>query len=257
MTQVTIRLPSATPHAYLAWVSWWRDVEELLGSDLAKRAASFEAWGGTAETDPALDSIILEHIRLIETEARLALAEGQEEIAPALSAQTNRWDEWLRYGRRRREWLETLALRGLAVPQFPEDLVGLWRDTLRTVQAVVSDHLVLRNLTIVPEAEPGRFRMGGELDVTNVEAARERLERELRDGHRLFLDLSGISFIDSQGLALLVRLAPVAAERNLSPVRVVPSEEVRKVLDVALPVGIPGVEVVADVAGRDGDLSIQ
>src|SRR6266545_3838158 len=42
MATLTIRLPTAPPQAYLAWVTWWREVEELLGSDMARAMTAGE-----------------------------------------------------------------------------------------------------------------------------------------------------------------------------------------------------------------------
>jgi anti-sigma B factor antagonist len=44
----------------------------------------------------------------------------------------------------------------------------------------------------------------GELDLSHADELRQSLERELRDGQRLLLDLSGVTFIDSTGLSAIV-----------------------------------------------------
>jgi anti-sigma B factor antagonist len=244
----TIQLPPASPHAYLAWVAWWRDVEELLGSDLAMHAYR-SAHGEGPSIGDGLESVIPAHLRAIEEEARQAMDEGRPEIAPKLSAPHERWREWMEYGRQRREWLEALALKGLPVPRFPEDLVILWQETLKTIQAQVSEDVSLGNLKILPDEEAGRFRLVGELEISNVEAAGRRLEDELRAGRRLRLDLSGVTFMDSKGLALLLRLRSLAEESGLAPVVVVsPSAIVRRVLRVAVPQEITGLEVRANQA---------
>jgi anti-anti-sigma factor len=243
MAKITIRLPPASPHAYLAWVAWWKDTEELVGSDLASQPAS--RWPGGADPGEQLSrSIIGEHLFLIEGEAKLAIDAGRDEIAPELSAETGHWGQWLRYGKMRRDWLEALALKSLPQREFPESVETLWRDTMRVVQAVVSDRLVLHNVQLTPDGEPGRFLIRGELEVANIEAVADRLGTELESGHRLHLDLSGVKFIDSQGVHLLVRLAALATELSLPPVILfAPSEEVSRVLDIAVPEGIPGLEI--------------
>jgi anti-anti-sigma factor len=242
MAEITIRLPAATPHAYLAWVTWWKDVEELLGSDLGKEASLGVSMQAPAQ--PSTQSIVVEHVHSLETQARQAIIDGRDQIRPELRAEGGSWGQWLRYEEQRRDWLEALSLRGHAVPRVPEDLVTLWEESLKTIQAVVSDQRVLRNIAIVQEGRDADFRLIGELEVTNVEAVAQRLESALLHGDRLRLDLSEVTFIDSRGVQMLVRLGALAEEVDLTPVVMnSPSEEVRKVLLIAVPDGLPGVEV--------------
>ena len=242
MAEITIRLPAATPHAYLAWVTWWKDVEELLGSDLGREASLGASMQAPAQ--PSTQSIVVEHVHSLETQARQAIIDGRDQIRPELRAEGGSWGQWLRYEELRRDWLEALSLRGHAVPRVPEDLVTLWEESLKTIQAVVSDQRVLRNVVIVHEAREGDFRLIGELEVANVEAVAQRLESALLHGDRLQLDLSEVTFIDSRGVQMLVRLGALAEEVDLTPVVMnSPSEEVRKVLLIAVPDGLPGVEV--------------
>jgi anti-anti-sigma factor len=192
-----------------------------------------------------LGGIIYQHLSLIEEEAKLAIEAGRDEMAPVLLAEPDQWNQWLRYGRMRREWLEALALKRLPDRGFPESLQILWAGTMKVIQAVESDHLVLHNVTLIPQDEPGRYLVRGELEVANIEAVADRLEAELRAGHRVGMDLSAVKFIDSQGVRLLVRLSALAEELGLTPVTLfAPSEEVTRVLDIAVPEGIPGVEIL-------------
>ena len=61
-------------------------------------------------------------------------------------------------------------------------------------------------------AEPGRIRLVGEVDVSNVELVRAVLSQAAAQGGELMVDLSGLSFIDVGGTAELVDLP-----RRLSP----------------------------------------
>ena len=88
MTGVTIRLPTAAPEAYLAWVTWWREVEQLLGSDLATAPGDDD---GLAP-DRGARSIVLQHVRSLEEQARRASEEGKQTISPELSAEPTEWD---------------------------------------------------------------------------------------------------------------------------------------------------------------------
>jgi anti-anti-sigma factor len=243
MTKLTIRLPTAAPQAYLAWVTWWQDVEQLLGSDLARVTAPGDQDGRSP--DPAAGSIVLQHVRSIEEQAKQASERGEETISPELSAEPAGWDQWLDYWGRRREWVEALALRELPEPKVPEDLVTLWERTLQVIGVELAiDMAHLHNLKVVGTGEAGWFRLRGELEIMNVDAVGRHLEMELRTGKRLTLDLSGITFIDSRGLALLLQLSQLADELDLGPLVLrFPSEVVRRVMEVALPTPIPGVEI--------------
>ena len=242
MTKLTIRLPTAAPQAYVAWVTWWRDVEQLLGSDLATAIAAGDDDG---QAPDRARSIVLEHVRSIEEQAKQALEGGKETISPELSAEPAGWDQWLDYWGRRREWVEALALRELPEPLVPEDLVTLWERTLQVIGVELAiDMAHLHNLKVVGTGESGWFRLRGELEIMNVDAVGRHLEMELRTGKRLTLDLSGITFIDSRGLALLLQLSQLADELDLGPLVLrFPSEVVRRVIEVGLPTPIPGVEI--------------
>ncbi len=44
----------------------------------------------------------------------------------------------------------------------------------------------------------------GEVDISTVDALEEQIDQCLKQGSRLILDLSGVSFIDSTGLRLVI-----------------------------------------------------
>src|SRR6476620_12074448 len=197
MTTLTIRLPTAAPQAYIAWVTWWRDVEQLLGSDTATPIAAGDVDGQAPDREAR--SIILEHVRSLEEQAKRASEEGKETISPELSAEPAEWDQWLDYWGSRREWLEALALREIPEPKVPEDLVTLWERTLQMIGVeLATDVADLHNLTVVGAGGSGSISLVGELDVMNVDVVGRHLEQELRTGHRLHLRNMGLTFIDSR-----------------------------------------------------------
>ena len=99
-------------------------------------------------------------------------------------------------------------------------------------------------LNIVPMQDPGRFRVQGELDMTNADELADVVEGELKGGRRVFLDLSQLRFMDSSGLRVLIRMSKVGQEVGAPPLVLHSlSEPVRQLLSIALPSGIPGVEI--------------
>lgn len=70
-------------------------------------------------------------------------------------------------------------------------------------------------------AEPLAVAIGGELDISNMDRLRDQLEPLMsREPRSLTIDVAGLRFMDSSGIALLVQLASRVVEitvRNLSP----------------------------------------
>jgi anti-anti-sigma factor len=102
----------------------------------------------------------------------------------------------------------------------------------------------LELLEIVPTERPGTFRLVGELDIANVEQVQARLEEELRLVQQLTLDLAELSFMDSQGLRTLIVLGGQAAAKDSAILILNCSKAVQRVLDIAVPQGVPGVKVL-------------
>jgi anti-anti-sigma factor len=104
-------------------------------------------------------------------------------------------------------------------------------------------HNLAMDLLRVEPTGAGAFRLVGELDISNVQTLRRTLEDQL-DRQQLILDTKGLSFIDSEGLQLLIDLGKQAAEKG-STVRVLGcSRQFRQLLDIAVPQGVPGVDVI-------------
>ena len=86
--------------------------------------------------------------------------------------------------------------------------------------------------------DEGGFRVTGELDMATADELVAFL-KGTGDGPVL-LDFSGVSFMDSSGLR-----AVLDAARSIEGgiVLLHPSEQVRRVLDISIPTGAPGLEV--------------
>jgi anti-anti-sigma factor len=99
-------------------------------------------------------------------------------------------------------------------------------------------------LKIVPIEVRGTLRLVGELDVSNVERVQARLEQELASAGALTLDTSEVSIMDSQGIRMLIALGEKATAMSSVIVLLNCSKAVRRSLDVAVPQGIPSVDVI-------------
>ena len=92
--------------------------------------------------------------------------------------------------------------------------------------------------------EPGFFHLIGELDLSTASETQARLEAELAEVGALVLDTTKLEFVDSQGLRMLIALGEQAHERGTTVRMENCSAQLRRLLDVAVPKGIPGVDVL-------------
>jgi anti-anti-sigma factor len=99
-------------------------------------------------------------------------------------------------------------------------------------------------LEIVPTDVPGTLRLIGEVDLSNAESVQVRLAKELADNRQLTLDTSELAFIDSHGIRMLIALGEQAGAQGSAILILNCSKALRRSLDVSVPGGIPGVEVV-------------
>jgi anti-anti-sigma factor len=119
---------------------------------------------------------------------------------------------------------------------------GLWPLILGGRPNPVRQSEALLRLEIEPLEEDGPgLRLTGELDVLSV----LQLERALADADLpipFVLDLSGVAFMDGVGASLLMKLAEMA-DGKPAVILQDPSRPVARVLVIAAPDGIPGLEV--------------
>jgi anti-sigma B factor antagonist len=84
------------------------------------------------------------------------------------------------------------------------------------------------------------FQLEGELDMATAGDLAEYL-RETEKGPDVMLDFSGISFMDSSGLRVILE---AAADRNGGALVILhPTAQVQRVLDISIPGGTRGLEV--------------
>jgi anti-anti-sigma factor len=86
------------------------------------------------------------------------------------------------------------------------------------------------------------YRLEGELDMATAGDLSELLHAAANSDDAIVLDFSGVSFMDSSGLRALLEGAGLP--NGSGPVVILkPSPQVRRVLDISIPDGIPGLEV--------------
>ena len=86
------------------------------------------------------------------------------------------------------------------------------------------------------------YQLEGELDMATADDLADVLRAAVEEARQLVLDFSGVSFMDSSGLRVLLEAA--GKQNGAGPVVVRdPSAQVRRVLDISIPGGVPGLEV--------------
>lgn len=89
---------------------------------------------------------------------------------------------------------------------------------------------------VIEDGDHRVIRVGGELDLATVPTLEEELEEAMKpaDVAAIVVDLSGLEFIDSTGIAVLVRAMGVDGENGSSRLRFVPSRAagVNRVLEM-------------------------
>lgn len=245
MEQVTVRLPAASPHTYRRYLTWAASVERFIRSDPALEQGARDV-GGPLDALPT--ERLASGLREVEEDLERAVAAGKEEVAPLITADPVLLRLGLTYSERRWRWLRSLEEQGEPVPAFDPDVVELRTRIAAAVEKALERSPMLARLE--PTDGPGGFRLIGEIDLTNAQQITDALRSELDAGFRLTLDLSGVTFIDSNGLRMFLTLARKARSAGLDPVVLVaPSRAVTHVLEVAVPSGIPGIEIRSGEGG--------
>jgi anti-anti-sigma factor len=85
------------------------------------------------------------------------------------------------------------------------------------------------------------FELEGELDMATAGDLAEFLREAEKGPDPILLDFSGISFMDSSGLRVILE---AAADRDGGALVILhPTSQVQRVLDISIPGGTPGLEV--------------
>jgi anti-anti-sigma factor len=96
----------------------------------------------------------------------------------------------------------------------------------------MANHDVLR-ITVEPLEDARLIRAAGEIDLSNVAALRRELDAARMEAVTVLLDLSGVTFIDSSGLHLLLRASHSSAVSDWAFFVVRPSESVLRLIEVS------------------------
>jgi anti-sigma B factor antagonist len=87
--------------------------------------------------------------------------------------------------------------------------------------------------------ENKRLHIVGQVDAATVDAFEARITEAVESGP-VILDMTGVDFIDSAGLRVLLTMSRLAGAPR--PLRIVPSEQVRTIFDVTGLDALPEVE---------------
>ncbi|MFJ7960309.1 STAS domain-containing protein [Streptomyces sp. NPDC096319] len=107
----------------------------------------------------------------------------------------------------------------------------------------------------VRDARTAVLAVGGELDMETADRLDHHLREQLGRGrHRLVLDLSGLGFMDSSGLNVLIRSVHRAREHGGDLYLAAPTPAVRRILEITgVATTIPPHDGVAEaLAAADG-----
>jgi anti-sigma B factor antagonist len=86
------------------------------------------------------------------------------------------------------------------------------------------------------ERSNGRLivHLSGEIDLSNAQELQQELENALQGSPQVVIDLTGVAYLDSQGLRLIKRLANKASGEGIELHVVAPPDNfARQVLDLA------------------------
>ena len=97
-------------------------------------------------------------------------------------------------------------------------------------------------LVIEATERPKGYRLRGEVDLAAADALARTLQRATAHEENLHIDLSDVTFLDSIGLAVVIRTA-LALEGRGTLILSGAQAPVRRVLEVSGTAGIPNVEI--------------
>jgi anti-anti-sigma factor len=95
--------------------------------------------------------------------------------------------------------------------------------------------LLVLTILVHPDEPTTELRLTGELDCATADDLRHHIAVAIdaHDPHRLLLDLSGLDFIDSSGLSVMVRAHQLMARRGRRLYLHDPQPRVRRILHIA------------------------
>jgi anti-anti-sigma factor len=97
----------------------------------------------------------------------------------------------------------------------------------------MANHDDVLRVTVEPLEDALQIRAVGEIDLSNVAALRRELDAARMEAVTVLLDLSGVTFIDSSGLHLLLRASHSSAGSDWGFFLVRPSKSVLRLMELS------------------------
>lgn len=96
----------------------------------------------------------------------------------------------------------------------------------------MQDTVAVRTTFDPASGEPAYVEISGELDLSNSDGVRMRLDEVALAAERVVLDLQNLEFLDSTGLSTVVRLGKQLRERNGQLCLIVTKPSIRKLFAI-------------------------
>lgn len=98
--------------------------------------------------------------------------------------------------------------------------------------------------------EPDSFRLSGEIDLSNVDQLMTAISPEVREGNTIVLDCSELEFVDSTGMAALIKICRNLGESGRLTLQMVPAS-VAKAAHILGLERVTNLEIVGARPGSD------
>lgn len=138
MERFSVTLPEAPPAHYLAWMAFWREVEQKVGTAPSLQDAAAEESAPFVRDDLA-DLISQRIVGAITAQATEALKAGEASIAPTIEAVPEVLAKALTYVTARVRWMTPERLEAMGIEPLDPKLVELRARVVKHVLEQLTD----------------------------------------------------------------------------------------------------------------------